>query len=57
MLVGQEISLEFRYVDETPAPDDYYIQIDDVIVGDETVVEHVHWGIIKALYRQTDGRR
>ncbi len=49
---GGEIQIEFHYYDEPGSVhDDYYIQVDDVIVGDETAVEKSSWGCIKALYR------
>jgi len=52
MVFGQEIKLEFRYRNDVTSPDDdYYIQIDDVIVGDESAVHGISWGAIKALYR------
>lgn len=51
VLVGQTITLEFRYRDNAQTTDNYYIQIDDVIVGDESAVRQARWGAIKALYR------
>ncbi len=52
MVIGQEVRLEFRYRDyHNVRSNAFYIQIDDVIVGDETAVERSGWGAIKALYR------
>lgn len=51
-LIGQDVRLVFEYRDHVNARGDaYYIQIDDVIVGDESPVECAGWGAIKALYR------
>jgi len=49
---GEGIQIEFHYFDDAASVhDDYYIQVDDVIVGDETAVTQVRWGAIKARYR------
>ncbi len=49
---GESVQIEFRYHnDPGPVHDDYYVQIDDVIVDDETSVKQTGWGTIKALYR------
>ncbi|MCD4690410.1 choice-of-anchor J domain-containing protein [bacterium] len=50
-VMGEEITLQFSYRDDTSHGDAYYIQIDDVIVGDESPVKDVTWGKIKNLYR------
>lgn len=49
---GQEAWLILRYRNLVGGPADaWYVQIDDVIVGDESPVEAGSWGAIKALYR------
>jgi hypothetical protein len=49
---GEAVRLEFHYYDDAGSiHDDYYIQVDDVIVDDETSVRQTRWGSIKALYR------
>lgn len=50
-VVGEEVTLQFSYRDDTSHGGAYYIQIDDVIVGDESAVNDVTWGKIKNLYR------
>ncbi len=52
MWAGGEIQIEFHYFDDDGSVhDDYYIQVDDVIVDNETAVRRTRWGAIKALYR------
>ncbi len=48
---GNTIALRFHYFDPTGKGAAWYVEIDDVIVGDETPTERTHWGSIKALYR------
>ncbi len=49
---AEGIQLEFHYFDDAGSVhDDYYIQVDDVIVDDETAVRQTRWGAIKTLYR------
>jgi hypothetical protein len=47
-----DIQVAFHYYDPEGSPgDDWYCQIDDVTVGDESAVQNATWGAIKALYR------
>ncbi len=51
LYAGNTIALRFHYFDPSGEGDCWYVEIDDVIVGDETAVEQTGWGSIKAMYR------
>jgi len=49
---GVEVKIGFHYHDDVTSPDDdWYAQIDDVIISDGSPVHGGTWGAIKALYR------
>ncbi len=51
LYAGGTIALRFHFFDPSENGIAWYVEIDDVIVGDETPTERTHWGGIKALYR------
>ncbi len=51
LFAGSTIALRFHYSNPSGEGNCWYVEIDDVIVGDEAPVEHTRWGSIKAMYR------
>ncbi len=51
-LESMELQIAFRYHDPVGDPgDDWYCQIDDVTVGDDSAARKTSWSAIKSLYR------